>query len=244
MEDRTLYIFLLTMYMTNALGVVIYCGLFSYSFQRRKLFVLRLILSLIVIGSITNGMAYGLFYGFTHGIETSLRNVELIRIAANVISLLLGIGTLFICYKEKPSLIFFAIIMGYAGNGLGASLYAMLTSLIGIDDIYSTVYGHLSPLSFVLFFVIHLVVFMVLLFTCAKPFERTVKSMDKDITKSIIAMFVLFAFTMTGLQNSNLFHTGYNGATLEAVTYSFHGMVAFIYVMMICFLRFILVWVH
>ena len=79
------------MFMTSALGVIIYCGMFSYSFKRRKLFILRLVLSIIVMGSITNGMAYGLFYGFTHGIETSLKNVELIRMASNFLSLLLGI---------------------------------------------------------------------------------------------------------------------------------------------------------
>ena len=81
MESRTLYIFLVTMYMTSALGVIIYCGMFSYSFQRRKLFILRLIASIIVIGSITNSMSYGLYYGFTHGIETSLLNIELIPFA-------------------------------------------------------------------------------------------------------------------------------------------------------------------
>ena len=55
MENKTLYLALLTMFMTSALGVVIYCGMFSYSFKRKKLFVLRLICSLIVIGSTERG---------------------------------------------------------------------------------------------------------------------------------------------------------------------------------------------
>ena len=205
------------MYFTTALGVIIYCGLFSYSFKRRKLFVLRLILSIIFIGSVTNGMAYGLFYGFTHGVETSLRNVELISIASNILSLLLGIGTLFVCFKEKPSLILFATIMGYACNGLGTSVYSMLTGILRISGIYFFVYGNYSTLSYVLFFAIHFIIFFVLLFTCAKPFEKTAKTIDKQISKSIVWMFVFFTFIMTGIQGSNLFNTAYNGSTSGCV---------------------------
>ena len=232
------------MFMTNALGVIVYCGLFSYSFKRKKMFVLRLILSIVTIGSITNGIAYGMFYGFTHGIETSLRNVELMRMSANVLSLSLGIGTLFVCFKEKPSLILFATIMGYACNGLGASAYAMLTDVLHVGDVYSFVYGNFSTLSYVLFFVVHFIVFFTMLFTCAKPFEKTAKIVDKNINKSIIIMFVLFAFTMTGIQGSNVFQSGYNESTLKAVSYTFNGIVALLYVIIIFTLRFILVWAH
>ena len=244
MEDRTLYIFLLTMFMTNALGVIVYCGLFSYSFQRRKMFLLRLVLSLIAMGSITNAMAYGLYYGFTHGVETSLRNVELIRMASNVLSLLLGIGTLFVCFKEKPSLILFATIMGYSGNGLGASAYAVLTDVLNVKDIYFFVYGSYSALSYVLFFVVHLLVFFALLFTCAKAFAKTAKVVDKSISKSIVWMFVFFTWVMTAVQGSNVFKIGYNGATIDAVSYTFNGIVALIYIIIIFSLRFILVWAH
>ena len=244
MESRTLYIFLVTMFMTSALGVIIYCGMFSYSFQRRKLFILRLIASIIVIGSLTNSMAYGLYYGFTHGIETSLLNIELIRFASNLLSLLLGIGALFICFKEKPSLILFATIMGYSANGLAGSIYSVITVAAGLDSIYFAVYNGVSPLSEALFFVIHIIVFFVLFFTCARPFARTAKSIDKKIDKSIIVMFILFSVIMTGIQNSNLFNTVYNGSTIEAVSYTFNGVVALIYIIIIFSLRFILVWAH
>ena len=107
---------LLVMFITNALGVVLYCGLFSYSFTRRKRFILRLCLSLLVITGISIGISFGMYYGFTHGIETSLKNIEILRMAANALSLLMGIGLLFVCFKEKPALLLFAIVMGYAGN--------------------------------------------------------------------------------------------------------------------------------
>lgn len=244
MESRTLYIFLVTMFMTSALGVIIYCGMFSYSFQRRKLFILRLIASIIVIGSITNSMAYGLYYGFTHGIETSLLNIELIRFASNLLSLLLGIGALFVCFKEKPSLILFATIMGYSANGIGGSIYSVITGAAGLDSIYFAVYNGVSILSEVLFFIVHIIVFFVLFFTCARPFAKTAKSIDKNIGKSIIIMFILFTVIMTGIQNSNLFNPVYNGSTIEAVSYTFNGIVALIYIIIIFSLRFILVWAH
>ena len=244
MENRTLYMFLLTMFMTSALGVIIYCGMFSYSFKRRKLFILRLVLSIIVMGSITNGMAYGLFYGFTHGIETSLRNVELIRMAYNVLSLLLGMGTLFVCFKEKPSLILFATIMGYAGNGLGNNIYEMLIKILNKESIFMMVYNDYDPLSQALFFIVHAIVFFVLFFTCARAFAKTAKSVDKNISKSIVVMFILFTFITTGIQGSNLFNTRYNGSTIEAVSYTFNGIVALLYIIIIFSLRFILVWAH
>ena len=244
MENRTLYLFLVTMLMTSALGVIIYCGMFSYSFKRRKLFLLRLILSIIVIGSITNSMAYGLYYGFTHGIETSLLTIELIRFASYLLSLLLGIGALFVCFKEEPGLILFATIMGYAANGIGSSIYSVITGAAGLNDIYFAIYNGVSPLSLGLFFVIHTIVFFVLFFTCARPFAKTAKSVDKKISKSIIVMFVLFTTIMTGIQNSNLFNTVYNGSTIKAVSYTFNGIVALIYIIIVLSLRFILTWAH
>ncbi|MBR4800854.1 MAG: sensor histidine kinase [Clostridia bacterium] len=244
MEDRTLYLALLTMFMTSALGVVIYCGMFSYSFKRRKLFVLRLILSLIFMGSITNAMAYGLYFGFTHGVETSLRNIELIRMASNVLSLLLGVGVLFVCFEEKPSVILFATIMGYACNGLGTNFYEMLIKVINRESIFMMVYNDYDPLSQALFFVVHAIVFFVLFLTCARAFAKTIKSMDKKVEQSIIWMFAFFTFIMTGIQGSNLFNTAYNGSAIDAVSYTFNGIVALIYIIIIFSLRFILVWAH
>ena len=228
--------------MTSALGVVIYCGLFSYSFKRKKMFILRIVLSLIALGSITNGIAYGLYYGFTHGIETSLRNVELIRMASNVLSLLLGIGTLFICFDEKPSVILFATIMGYAGNGIGGSVYEMITDFAHLDNIFFFVYNGYSALTQILFFVIHTAVFFTLYFTCARAFAKTAKTIDKKISKSIIVFFAFFTWIMTAVQGSNVFNTVYNGATIDAVSYTFDGIVALIYIIVIFSLRFILVW--
>lgn len=250
MEDYKLLRMLLTMFLTSALGVIIYCGIFSYSFQRKNKFVLRLCLSLFVAIGITGGMGFGLYYGFTHGIETSLKNIECIRIASNLISLLLGVGTLFVCFKETPSLILFATIMGYASNGLGTNIYEMITEAAGIESLYFTLYDGYSSWtiytawSYAIFVAAHFVVFFALYYTCARAFAKTAKTVDKQISKSIIWMFAIFIFVTIGVEGSNVFNSEYNGATLDAVSFTYHGIVAWLYVVIIFALRFILVWAH
>lgn len=235
---------LLAMFLSNALGVVVYCGMFSYSFVRRTHFWWRLAGAILMIAGISSGIAYGLYYGFTHGVETNLANIEYIRMASNFLSLLTGIGALFLCFKDKPTLLLFATIMGYAGNSLGTNIYEMLTEVTHTDSIYFFVYHGYNVLSHVLFFVVHFVVFFVLLFTCAKAFAKTTKSIDKNIGKSIVGLFGIFTFIMAGIQGSNVFNAAYNGATLEAVSFTFHGIMALLYVVIILTLRFILVWAH
>ena len=244
MPSNKLLDMLLIMFITNALGVTIYCGLFAYSFKRRKGFWLRLSLSLLAIGGISTGIAFGLFYGFSHGIETSLRNIELIRMGGNILSLLMGVGALFLCFNEKPTLLLFAIIMGYAANSLGSNIYEMLIELTHSVSVFFMNQDGYDALSFSLFYATHLVVFFVLLFTCARTFAKTAKTVDKDISKSIIGMFVIFTFISAGIQGSNVFNAAYSGATLDAVSFTFHGIMALLYTVIIFALRFFLVWVH
>ena len=233
---------LLAMFLSNALGVVVYCGMFSYSFVRRTHFWWRLVGALLMIAGITTGIAYGLYYGFTHGVETNLANIEYIRMASNFLSLLVGIGALFLCFKDKPTLLLFAAIMGYAGNSLGANVYEMLIEVTHSTSIFFSGYRGYDAMSFVLFFVVHFVLFFILLFTCAKAFAETTKSIDKNIGKSIVGLFGIFTFIMAGVQGSNVFNAAYNGATLEAVSFTFHGIMAVLYILIILSLRFILVW--
>ena len=134
--------------------------------------------------------------------------------------------------------------MGYASNGLATSIYAVLTGVIGIKDIYFAVYSGISPLSFGLFIAVHAIAFLVLYFTCARAFAKTAKIIDKQISKSIIIMFIFFTWIMTCTQGSNLFNTAYNGSMIEAVSYTFNGIVALLYAIIIFSLRFILVWAH
>ena len=235
---------LLVLFITNALGVVLYCGLFSYSFTRRKKFILRLCLSLLVITGISIGISFGMYYGFTHGIETSLKNIEILRMAANALSLLMGIGLLFVCFKEKPALLLFAIVMGYAGNSLGSNVYEIFIEITHSVSVFFMRYNGYDALSFVMFYAVHAVVFFSLYFTCARAFAKTIKSIDKKVNRSIVAMFVITTWVLTAVQGSNVFNSAYNGATLEAVSYTFHGLMAMIYIIIIFSLRFILVWAH
>ena len=235
---------LLIMFLTNALGVVLYCGLFSYSFQRRTLFWVRLVGAILMIAGIATGIAFGLYYGFTHGIETNLANIEYIRMASNFLSLAMGVGALFLCFKEKPVLLFFATVMGYAGNSLGSNIYEMIIEVKGTHSIFMMGYNGYDVFSFCAFYIVHIVVFFTLFFTCARAFAKTVKTVDKKIGKSIIVWFSLFTFIVAGVQGSNVFNAAYNGTTLEAVEFTFHGIMALLYVVIILTLRFILVWAH
>lgn len=243
MNDKLLDM-LLTMFLTTILGVGIYCGMFSYSFKRRSLFGVRVAAAILLAVGTAMGMAFGLYYGFTHGVETSLRNIELIRMASNMLSLLVGIAAMFVCFDEKPTLVLFAIVMGYAGNSLGANVYEMLIGVTHSTSIFMMGYNGYDALSNVLFYAVHLVLFFTLLFTCARTFAKTAKIVDKNIGKSIIVTFALFTFIIAGIQGSNVFNAGYSGATLEAVEYTFHGLLSLVYILIIFTLRFILVWVH
>lgn len=239
-----LFNMLLALFLSNALGVIIYCGLFSYSFRRRNHFWWRLAGAIAMIAGITTGIAYGLYYGFSHGVEPNLANIEYIRMASNFLSLLMGIGALFLCFKDKPTLLLFATIMGYAGTSLGTNVYEMLIEVTHGTSIFFSGYRGYDGLSNVLFFVVHFLLFFILLFSCAKAFAKTTKSIDKNIGKSIVGLFGIFTFIMAGIQGSNVFNPAYNGVTLEAVSFTFHGIMAVLYILIILTLRFILVWAH
>ena len=244
MIARQLLSMLLSMFLTNGLGVVIYCGLFSYSFRRRKYFLPRLIISLLIVAGITSGIAFGVYFGFTGGWEVTLAHVELIRIVSNVLSLLLAMGAIWFCFDEKFPLIMFATVMGNAGNCLAQNIYEMFLGIFKTNSIHFTMYNGYSVLRYVLFFGIHTVIFFLLLFVCAKPLANTTKDFDKNIGKSIFGAFVIFTYIMTGVQGSNVFNAAFNGATMDAVSIMFHSVLAVLYIMILFTLRFILVWVH
>lgn len=243
-ENSKLLDLLLTMFLTNALGVVIYCALFSYSFRRRSHFVWRLLLAFGMIGGISTGFAFGVYYGFVGGFAVNLPHIELIRIVANVLSLLTGLGLIWFCFDEKLTLILFATIIGNAGHCLGANLYEMLLAVLHINSIYMTMYNGYTALSFILYYAIHLSLLALLYFTCAKTFAKTTKSFDKKIGKSIVATFVIFTYVMAGVQGSNVFNPAYNGTTLSAVAPMFNSILSVLYILVIFTLRAILVWAH
>ena len=242
--DRSLLDMLLAMFLTNAFGVVLYCALFSYSFKRRSRFVLRLLLSLLAIGGIATGLAIGVYYGFIGGFDATLAHVELIRIVANLFSLLMGLGAILFCFDEKPILVLFATVMGNAGHCLGVNLYEMLIGIFHVSSIYLTMYYGYVLLSYVLYYATHISLSVLLYFTCARTFAKTVKAFDKKIGRSIIVTFVIFTYIMAGVQGSNVFNPVYNGATIDAVAPMFNSILSVLYVLIIVILRAILVWAH
>ena len=242
--NRTLLDLLLTMFLTNALGVVLYCALFGYSFNRKSRFLLRLILSLLMVGGVATGLAFGVYYGFVGGFETTLLHIEMIRVVVNLLSLLSALAVFFVCFDEKPTLILFATVMGNAGHCLGTNLYEMLIQLLHIDSIYLTMYNGYDWLSFMLYYAAHLSLFAILYYSCARSFAKTTKTFDSKINKSIVAAFVFFTYVMTGVQGSNVFNAAYNGTSLEAVSIMFHSILSLLYILIIFILRAFLVWVH
>jgi len=242
--DRSLLDMLLAMFLTNAFGVVLYCALFSYSFKRRSRFVLRLLLSLLAIGGIATGLAIGVYYGFIGWFDVTLAHVELIRIVANLFSLLMGLGAILFCFDEKPILVLFATVMGNAGHCLGVNLYEMLIGIFHVSSIYLTMYNGYVLLSYVLYYATHISLSVLLYFTCARTFAKTVKAFDKKIGRSIIVTFVIFTYIMTGVQGSNVFNPAYNGTTIDAVAPMFNSILSVLYVLIIVILRAILVWAH
>ena len=83
---------LLTITLCNGLGIVVYSGIFIYSFRRKPKFVLRILLSVLGIGGICVGMAYAFNAGLGSGAEVNIKTVEVARIISNVLTLGMGIA--------------------------------------------------------------------------------------------------------------------------------------------------------
>ena len=76
---------LLTLALCNGLGLIVYSGIFAFSFKRKSKFVLRLLLSVIGIGGICTGLAFALHAGLSYGGEIDIKTVEIARIISNII---------------------------------------------------------------------------------------------------------------------------------------------------------------
>ena len=122
----------LALFLTNAFGIVLYESIFVYSFKRKKRFILRLLLSLLGIGALATGAAFGLFAWTQAGRELTLEIVEWQRVTANFVSLLFGTGLLFTLFDEKPAQILFAAICGSVAHVIGKSLYEIIYTLTGL----------------------------------------------------------------------------------------------------------------
>lgn len=242
--DRQLLDMLLAQFLTTALTLVIFSGLFSYSFKRRSRFLLRLILCLLAIGGISVALSFSLHFAFVNGMGQTLANIEWIRILSYAISIAMSTTALWICFDEKTSLILYATIMGNALNCLSINLYGAIIAALRIDSVFFTMYNGYDWFSFLLFYATYITVFAVAYLTCAKPFAEMSKSFEKKIGRSILGFFVISTYVMAGIQGSNVFNPLFNGATENAVQYVFYGLMAIWDVTIVVMMRFILVWAH
>ncbi len=240
--DRQLLAMLLSMFLTNALGLFVYGGIFAYSFKRRRYFVLRVVGAILAIGGIATGMAFGAHAAFVTGWGVSLEHVEEMRIVANLMALLMSTGALFFAYKEKPSLILFAVVAASASHSIAANLYECITTATNINSVYFTIYNGYEPLSFVLYYAIHISTILVVYFLLARVFAKAGKLFDKKNNSSIIGAFVIYSYIIVAIQGCQVFNNHFNGSNLDALPLMFNGIMIIVDVFFIFCQRFLLVW--
>ena len=240
--DRQLLDMLLSMFLTNALGLVVYGGIFAYSFKRRTYFVLRIISALVVIGGIATGMAFGVHSAFVTGWAVNLEHVEEMRIVANLMALLMSTGALFFAYKEKPSLILFAVVAASASHSLAVNLYEAIINLTHLHSIFFTMYNGYEPLSFVIFYIAYIGVLIAVYFLLARAFAKANKSFDKKVNHSIVGAFVIYSYIIVAIQGCQVFNNNFNGSDLDTLPLVFNGIMIIIDVFFIFCQRFLLVW--
>lgn len=234
----------LALFLTNAFGIVLYESIFVYSFKRKKRFILRLLLSLLGIGALATGVAFGLLAWMQAGRELTLEIVEWQRITANFVSLLFGTGLLFILFDEKPAQILFAAICGSVAHVIGRSLYEIIYTLTGLPSIFFAMFGGYSGLSFFFYYAIHLVVIGLAYFFFGKPFARTNKAFNRTMSKSILISFVVVAFVLVGMQGTNVYKSVFSGTDLPTVPLVFDGLMSVFSIFVLLVSRFMLYWMQ
>lgn len=234
----------LALFLTNAFGIVLYESIFVYSFKRKKHFILRLLLSLLGIGALATGAAFGLLAWMQAGRELTLEIVEWQRITANFVSLLFGTGLLFTLFDEKPAQILFAAICGSVAHVIGRSLYEIIYTLTGLPSIFFAMFGGYSGLSFFFYYAIHLVVIGSAYFFFGKPFAKSNRSFNRTVSKSILICFGFVAYVLVGIQGTNVYNNVYSGSNLIAVPLVFDGFMVIFSLFVLFTLRYLLVWVR
>lgn len=232
----------LTMFLTNALGIVLYEAIFAYSFKRKSKFVLRVVSCVLGIGAIATAFAFGLAYATVNGLEFSLKSVEIIRIVSLFLSLSLGVISLFICFKEKPTLILFAFVGASAAHIMARNAYELWCTLANVDTIYFSMFTGYNALSFVLFYLNHVAILLVTFFAFGKPFAKTAKEFDGEIDKAVVGADVIFSYVAIGIDGTLVFSRRFNEGMDSAVQLVFNGFMMIFCVFVLFVQRFTLVW--
>lgn len=242
--NKALIGMLLAMYLTFALGMLVYEGLFAYSFKRKPQFIARVVIAALFVGGVATGMAFG-FYGLVHGIlDTSVVwQVDLVRAAAYIIFVAMGIGALAFCFEEKPTLILFAAVAASASFTISSTLYSIISDVFKLTTIYFTMYRGYDVWSFVAFYLTHIVVIILVWLLFARPFARAQKDFGKHINKFVLGIYVMYAFFTAGVSGSQFFNMTLMGIDSVAIPVIFNGFSVFFAVFVLFVQRFNLFWI-
>lgn len=242
--DRQRISMLLAMFLTFAVGLLVYEALFSYSFKRRPYFVYRVIGSVLGVGAIATGLAFGLYGLFSGGLDPNVVwKMDLARAGLYILFVAMGIGVLFFCFDEKPALILFAAVAANAAMTVSSTLYGIWLDAFGMTSIYFTMYSGADAWSYVAFYLTHAVVLVLAWLLFARPFARAHKDFGKHINKFVLGIYVMYAFFTAGVSASQFFNMSLMGIDSIAIPVIFNGFSAFFAVFVLFVQRFNLLWV-
>lgn len=235
---------LLAFNLTFALGMLVYCALFSYSFKRRGHFILRAVCSALGMGTVSTGIAFAL-YGILSGIYDSpsyIMYVDFLRAGASMLYTALGAIAITVCYEEKASLVLFALVAGSAALTISNTLYGIFVDVFRLNSIYFTMYGGYDAWSFVTFYLVHIFVIVAVWLLFARPFARVHKDFGKSVNKFVLGLYVIYAFFTAGISGSQYFNMALMGLDSFVIPLIFNGFSVFFAAFVLFVQRFNLIW--
>ena len=244
MANNQFYGIVLITCLLNALGIIVYNAIFAYSFKRRKLFILRLILCLVGIVVVSVAFATAFNYAFTNTFSFELGYVELFRIIVYIMSLGMGLLSLWICFDEKITTILFASVMGNAAHCFASNIYSIILSISGKNSMYYAFFNGLDWVVSLFYFATHIVILVVFYFLFARKFAKTIKDFDKKISQSVVIIALVFTFVMGGSQQSNLFNPEFGYILNSSIAPTYNGIIALFDLFIMFALSFILNWAY
>ena len=244
MAGNQFYGIVLITCLLNALGIIVYNAIFAYSFKRRKLFILRLILCLVGIVVVSLAFATAFNYAFTNTFTFALPYVELFRIIVYIMSLAMGILSLWICFDEKITTILFASVMGNSAHCFASNIYSIILSISGKKSMYYAFFNGLDWVVSLIYFATHIAMLVIFYFLFARKFAKTIKDFDKKISQSVVIIALVFTFVMGGLQQSNLFNPEFGYISDDAIAPTYNGIIALFDLFIMFALSFILNWAY
>lgn len=233
------------MTLTFALGIVLYAGIFVYSFKRKRHFWIRLGSCILALGGISAGVAFAMYGLFRSGLNAdNILHVDTLRAVMYLLFLVVDIIVLAICFDEKPSLILFATVAATAAHTIGTMLYDMLALAFQFNTIYFTMYTGYSVAGFVLYFVTHIAVLALCWLLFGWAFAKSHKDFGSQINKFILGVYVMYAFFTVAISGSQFFNMRLGGINSVAIPLIFDGFSVFFAVFVLFVQRFNLIWVR